>query len=87
MVIIETPLFTRQISALVADDDYADFQIALLRDPEQGDLIKSGGEGVIYFWIKRADQIYMLLAYSKAVRTELTATQLKMLRELVKELE
>jgi hypothetical protein len=49
-------LLTRQISALVADDDYADFQVALL-------------------------------AYLKAVRTELTASQVKMLRESVKELE
>jgi hypothetical protein len=97
-------MFTRQITALVADDDFAGFQVALLRDPEQSDLIeggggirkvrlklpgrgKSGGARVIYFWIKSADQIYMLLAYSKAVRTELTATQVKMLRELVKELE
>lgn len=43
VVIIETPLFTRQITALVADADYASFQIDLIRNPEMGDLLKGGG--------------------------------------------
>lgn len=54
-----------------------------LKLPTRG---KSGGAKVIYFWIRRADRIYMLLAYPKAVRTDLTASQVKMLRDLVKEL-
>ena len=39
MVILETSLFTSQITALVNDDDYATFQIELIRDPAAGDLI------------------------------------------------
>ena len=43
MVILETSLFTSQITALVNDDDYATFQIELIRDPAAGDLIRGGG--------------------------------------------
>ena len=39
MVILETPLFTSQITALIDDDDYATFQIELIRNPAAGDLI------------------------------------------------
>lgn len=40
---IETTLFTRRISELVADDDYAKFQTFLSANPENGDLIKNAG--------------------------------------------
>ena len=43
MIFIETPVFTRQITALVDDDDYADFQRELADDPEAGDLIPGTG--------------------------------------------
>ncbi|MFK2917947.1 type II toxin-antitoxin system RelE/ParE family toxin [Dyella koreensis] len=43
MIFIETPVFTRQIAALVDDDDYADFQRALANDPEAGDVIPGTG--------------------------------------------
>jgi len=43
MVFIETPLFTRQITALLDDDSYAEFQRMLIRDPEAGDVIVGTG--------------------------------------------
>lgn len=43
MIFIETPVFTRQIAALVNDDDYADFQRVLANDPEAGDVIAGTG--------------------------------------------
>jgi hypothetical protein len=43
MIFIETSVFTRQITALVDDDDYADFQRELANDPEAGDLIPGTG--------------------------------------------
>lgn len=43
MIFIETPVFTRQITALVDDDDYADFQRELAKDPEAGDVIPGTG--------------------------------------------
>lgn len=39
----ETHVFTREITALLADDEYAELQGALIVDPEAGDLIKETG--------------------------------------------
>ena len=44
MEIIETSVFTRQITELLSDDEYAELQFALVRRPEQGAVIpRSGG--------------------------------------------
>src|SRR5262245_19420391 len=43
MVFIETPVFTRQIAALVDDETYAALQRDLANDPELGDLIPGTG--------------------------------------------
>jgi hypothetical protein len=41
--IIETPVFTKQVTRLLADDEYGRLQAVLVRNPEIGDLIKRGG--------------------------------------------
>ena len=43
MEFIETPTFTRLVTALLTDDEYRGLQVELLGDPERGDLIKGGG--------------------------------------------
>ena len=43
MIFIETPVFTRQIIALVDDDDYAELQRELANNPEAGDVIAGTG--------------------------------------------
>ncbi|GHD82278.1 type II toxin-antitoxin system RelE/ParE family toxin [Vogesella fluminis] len=43
MEFIETPTFTRMITTLLADDDYAGLQQTLADDPARGALIKGGG--------------------------------------------
>lgn len=43
MLFIETPIFTRQITALMDDEAYGNFQIFLAENPETGDLIKGTG--------------------------------------------
>jgi len=43
MVFIETPLFTRQVTELLDDDSYAEFQRLLIRNPEMGDVIVGTG--------------------------------------------
>ena len=100
---IETPTFTRQITAMLSDDEYAALQRELLEDPECGALIKagggirklrfslsgrgkSGGARAIYYWLKEDGQIYMLVAYPKSVKDNLTDRETVILRELVKEL-
>jgi hypothetical protein len=39
----ETDLFTRAVTALLTDDEYAELQGALIVDPEAGDVIKQTG--------------------------------------------
>jgi mRNA-degrading endonuclease RelE of RelBE toxin-antitoxin system len=40
---IETPLFTKEVQALLEDDEYKSLQIALLLRPEQGSIIPGSG--------------------------------------------
>lgn len=43
MEFIETPIFTRLLTALLTDDEYAGLQNVLVENPERGDIIKGGG--------------------------------------------
>lgn len=100
----ETAMFTRAVTSLLADDEYAELQGTLVVDPEAGDLIpgmrglrklrwrqrsrgkgKRGGVRVIYYWYERGSLIYMLLAYSKGAQDDLTATEKRVLKQLVTE--
>jgi hypothetical protein len=44
---------------------------------------KRGGVRAIYYWVVAADQILMLFMYPKNKKDDLTAQQLKVLREIV----
>ena len=100
----ETDAFTRAITQLLSDDEYAQLQGVLIVNPAAGDLIqgtgglrklrwsearrgqgKRGGMRVIYYWIVDEEIIYMLLAYSKGERDDLSAKQKKALAKLVEE--
>ena len=43
MIFVETPIFTRQISTLLSDEDYRAIQLALLFRPESGKIIQRTG--------------------------------------------
>jgi hypothetical protein len=43
VLIIETSVFTRCITALMEDEQYAELQAALVQRPDQGDLIPGSG--------------------------------------------
>ena len=43
MQFIETSVFTRQVIALLADDDYSRLQVALSAHPDAGAIIPHGG--------------------------------------------
>jgi hypothetical protein len=45
---------------------------------------KRGGVRVVYYWVTATDQLWMLYAYAKAERENLTRQQLKQLAEIVK---
>ncbi|MBW3563357.1 MAG: type II toxin-antitoxin system RelE/ParE family toxin [Acidobacteria bacterium] len=104
MRFIETSVFTRQITSILDDEEYAELQAALVFRPELGVVIQStgglrkvrwghsgrgkgkrGGARVIYYWYQADDVIYMLLAYSKGERDDLSAKEKRILRQLVKE--
>ena len=42
MIIVETPIFTKQLCGLLPDDEIHRLQLALLLRPEQGVLIPAG---------------------------------------------
>jgi mRNA-degrading endonuclease RelE of RelBE toxin-antitoxin system len=101
VVFIETSIFTKEIKRLLPDDDYKQLQTALMLRPDAGDLIhgtgglrkirwnlphkgKRGSLRVIYYWDRR-DTIFMLLPYKKTKTDDLSSSQLKRLRSLVKE--
>ena len=102
MVFKETSVFTRQISKLISDESYREFQQELIFNPTAGDLIKGsgglrkvrwrsaaggkrGGIRVIYYWYVSDSEIYLLLAYGKKEKEDLSAKEIKILRTLVEE--
>ena len=47
---------------------------------------KRGGARVIYYWIASDDTIYLIYAYAKNVRDDLTREQVKLLSKLMKDI-
>ena len=43
MKFVETPIFTKEVQALLEDDEYKSLQVALLLRPEQGSIIPGSG--------------------------------------------
>ena len=102
MIFIETSIFTKEIERLTTDDNYRMLQSILMLRPDAGDIIrgsgglrkirwkvpgrgKRGALRIIYYW-DHSDIIYMLFPYRKNEQEDLTPKQLKMLREMSKEL-
>jgi hypothetical protein len=48
---------------------------------------KRGGARVIYYWHVPGDRIYLIYGYVKSRSEDLTAHQLKLLRELLKDID
>ena len=47
---------------------------------------KSGGTRIIYYWIRERRQIYMLMAYPKSKKDDLSDKETAILHDIVKEL-
>jgi len=43
MIIVETPIFTKQLLSVLSDDEYRQFQQALLEQPDTGMVIPGSG--------------------------------------------
>lgn len=46
---------------------------------------KQGGLRVIYYWMTRDDQIFLLYVYRKSVQDDMTADELRILRKVLEE--
>ena len=44
VIFIETPIFTRDVKALLADEEYGELQQLLANHPDRGDVIAGTGE-------------------------------------------
>lgn len=101
VIFYETEIFTEQIVDLIDDGSYARLQAAIIADPQAGDLVprsrglrkirwsatgrgKRGGIRVIYYLVCR-DEVFMLYAYAKNEREDITNEQTRLLRELVEQ--
>jgi hypothetical protein len=90
------------ITDLLTDEEYADVQRELRANPEKGDVIrggggarkvrakvgsrgKSGGVRVIYYF-QREETIWMLTAYAKKNKSDLSDKEKKVLAQIVERL-
>jgi len=86
MRFVETPIVTSAIRGALTEEEYRALQLALLLRPAQGPVIPhSGGLRVIYHWHPAEETFYMLFAFAKNAQEDLTPSQLKTLRRLVRE--
>ncbi|EIC00261.1 MULTISPECIES: type II toxin-antitoxin system RelE/ParE family toxin [Pantoea] len=99
---IETPMFTRQIKQIATDEELRELQRELIESPEKGDLIqktgglrkirmatgnqgKSSSARVIYF-LATAEVIYLIMAYPKNLKENLTDAEKAVLKKLTQRL-
>jgi hypothetical protein len=98
---VETPVFTKQITALLDDGDYRRLQVTLALKPAAGDIIRGSGGlrkvrwavrgrgksgGIrVIYYLVDEGEIYFLFAYAKNEQEDLDSRQLRVLRNLVKE--
>ena len=97
--LIETSTFTRQITALLSDEEYGAFQSRLAANPGLGALIKGGGgirkirvavgargkSGGARVIDYWAVRKDVILAYAKNVSADLTPKQVAQLAKVVKQ--
>lgn len=101
MEIVETSVFTRRARELLGDDEYRLLQLYLLARPDAGAVIrgsgglrklrwsvgfrgKRGGLRVVYYRC-HDERLLMLYVYPKSERDDLSAAQLRALREILDE--
>lgn len=101
MILIETPLFTKEIDRLLDEEAYRELQMVLVKRPDAGTLIPgsgglrkirwaSAGAGKrggarIIYYWHVPDAIFLLYPFKKNEAEDLTKDQLKKLGKLVME--
>lgn len=100
MRFVETPVFTAAIQRHLDDEQYRQFQIALMLRRNKDRLSRGlaacarsggrplagqgGGLQVIYYWAPADHVLYMVYAYSKSVQGDLTPAQTRQLSRMVR---
>ena len=101
MILIETPIFTKEITRLMGEEEYRELQRVLVKRPDAGVLIPgSGGLRKIRWSVTGAgkrggariiyywhvpDAIFLLYPFKKNEAEDLTKDQIKKLGKLVME--
>jgi len=99
---IETSTFTRQIVTIASDDELKELQLALIAQPDKGDLIQGTGGlrkvrmalghkgkrggARVIYFLATAEVIYLILAYPKNVKDTLTTSEKAALKTLTQQL-
>ena len=94
MEIAETSIFTKEITRILTDDEYKEFQNFLVANPKKGDVIKGSGglrkirwkikgRGIrnIYYYHEEESLILMIFVYEKSKTEDLTPKQIETLRK------
>ena len=83
-----TRTYERAIRKLLPEDARREMEAAIVAAPEAAPVIRgTGGIRAIYFWHAGPEAVYMLTAYAKADRDDLTAADRKALVRLVTAIE
>lgn len=99
LTFIESPIYSDQIDDLLTADEHNLLQLALLAQPEAGDLIRGSGGlrklrwsvagsgkrgGIrVIYYLHHRDKAYLLFAYRKNQQEDLNPSQLKLLKQLI----
>ncbi len=79
-----TRTYERAVRKLLSEDARREMEAAIVARPEAAPVVRgTGGIRAIYFWRANPEAVYMLTAYAKADRDDLTAVDRKALARLV----
>ncbi len=88
MNLYSTRTYERAIRKLLAEDARAEMEATIVAAPDAAPVIRgTGGIRTIYFWHTGPGAIYMLTAYAKADRDDLSPADRKALKRVVADIE
>jgi len=83
---VHTPEFDESLEDIpMSDDELAALQADLVRVAAKGRGKRGGARG-IYFFVSKSMTVYLLLAYSKSEKDDLTPAEVKILKSIVSQL-